>query len=55
MFVDKDPPRNRVITPSPGVLGTLFRDVVTTIRKEDIFRFEYKYKILKEYRLPADI
>ena len=51
MFVDRDPPKNKVIVQSPGVLGNLFRDIKDNIDKEDLLKIEYELKINKWYPL----
>ena len=51
MYVDRNPPRYRKVIKSPGILGTLFRDIKDDIDIEDLYELEYEIKIAKEYDL----
>ena len=51
MYFEKDPPQHKYVVQSPGILGTLFRDIKNGIDREELYEIEYVIKIAKEYDL----
>ncbi|CAI2372036.1 unnamed protein product [Moneuplotes crassus] len=51
MFTDREPPHDKVVIPSPGILGILHREIKIDVNNEELHELEYKTKILKEYPL----
>mmetsp|Transcript_1807 Transcript_1807/g.1594 ORF Transcript_1807/g.1594 Transcript_1807/m.1594 type:complete len:88 (+) Transcript_1807:746-1009(+) len=52
--IDKEPPRDRQLIYSNGVLGSLSQDIVHDLEKEELFELEYNLKILKYYKIPEE-
>lgn len=53
MFTDREPPQDKLVISSPGILGILHREIKIDVNNEEIHKLEYKTKILKEYTLSS--